>query len=157
MLRDARLKTARLTTLLAVTLLCTSWPSLGAMYKWTDSTGRIVYSDQPPTGNVKAEAVRPAPPPANPNALKELASKDAELKKRQLDRADVAQKADKARVDAQKQAALCQQARSHVAGLGRSEMVIYRMNEKGERVVMDASARKAEVQRLELMMYEKKC
>ncbi len=37
-----------------------------ALYKWTDAQGRIVYSDQPPMGNVKSEQLRGPPPPANP-------------------------------------------------------------------------------------------
>ena len=63
-----------------------------ALYKWTDANGRVVYSDQPPTGNVKVETLSGPPPPANPNAVKEMVNKDAELKKLQLDRAEAAKK-----------------------------------------------------------------
>ena len=48
-------------------------PASAAIYKWTDANGRVVYSDQPPPANVKVEAIAPPPPPANPNAVKELA------------------------------------------------------------------------------------
>ena len=30
---------------------------VAALYKWIDANGRVVYSDQPPPGNVKAEIV----------------------------------------------------------------------------------------------------
>ena len=63
-----------------------SLPAMAALYKWTDANGRVVYSDQPPPGGVKSEVVGPAPPPANPNAVKEMASQDQEMRKRQLDR-----------------------------------------------------------------------
>ena len=53
-----------------------------ALYKWTDASGRIVYSDQPPPGNVKSEILKGPPPPANPNAVKDLANKELEYKQR---------------------------------------------------------------------------
>ena len=62
-------------------LLLIAAPVLATTYKWTDANGRVIYSDQPPTGNFKVEALDAPPPPANPNAVKELANKDAELQK----------------------------------------------------------------------------
>jgi hypothetical protein len=58
-----------------------------ALYKWTDANGRVIYSDQPPIGNVKVETINAAAASANPNAVKELAAKDAELKKAKQARA----------------------------------------------------------------------
>jgi hypothetical protein len=58
-------------------------PATAAVYKWTDANGRVIYSDQPPPANVKVETLNAPPPPANPNAMKELAQKDAELRQRQ--------------------------------------------------------------------------
>jgi Skp family chaperone for outer membrane proteins len=132
-------------------------PVAAALYKWVDANGRVVYSDQRPTGNFKAEVVGAAPPPSNPDAVKEMTSKEAELKKRQLDRAEDAKKSEKARAETQKLAAFCSQARSQVAGLQRVDMVMFRLNEKGERVALDDAARKAEAERLEQMMRERKC
>ena len=42
--------------------LAARWPRrpLAATYKWTDANGRVIYSDQPPSGNVKVEADRRA-------------------------------------------------------------------------------------------------
>jgi hypothetical protein len=57
-------------------------PATAALYKWTDASGRVVYSDQPPTGNVKVETLQ-GPPPANPSAVKDLANKELEFKQRQ--------------------------------------------------------------------------
>ena len=61
-------------TAAAVAIACAvAAGSAGAtLYKWTDANGRVVYSDQPPTGNVKVEIVGGAPPPDNPNAAREM-------------------------------------------------------------------------------------
>ena len=128
-----------------------------AMYKWVDANGRVVYSDQPPLGNVKSELVGAAAPSANPDALKELANKDFELKKRQTDRQEDAKKSEKSRADAQKLASLCLQARSQAAGLRRAEVAMFRLNEKGERVVMDGPMRKIEADRLDQLAKERNC
>ena len=64
-------------------LLATA-PAGGALYKWTDANGRVIYSDQPPPGNVKVETINAPPPPANPNAVKDLANKEVELQKKKL-------------------------------------------------------------------------
>ena len=128
-----------------------------ALYKWVDANGRVVYSDQPPMGNVKAELVGAAAPASNPDALKELANKDLELKKRQTDRQDDAKKSEKSRVDAQKLAGLCMQARAQAAGLRRADVAMYRLNEKGERVAMDEAMRKSEAERLEQLARERNC
>ena len=127
-----------------------------ALYKWVDANGRVVYSDQPPA-HTKSELVGAAAPPANPDALKDLANKEAELKKRQADRAEDAQKSAKARADAQKVATFCTQARTQASGLRRTDVNMYRLNEKGERVPMDEAMRKAEADRLDAMMKEQKC
>jgi hypothetical protein len=144
-------------TIAAIATLVAAPPASAALYKWVDANGRVVYSDQPPMGNVKSEVVGGASVPANPDAVKEMAGKEAEFRKRQLDRVDDAKKAEKGRLEAQRLAAFCQQARAQVAGLGRMDMVMFRVNEKGERVAMDEAARRTEVERLEQMMRERKC
>jgi hypothetical protein len=131
-------------------------PAVAALYKWVDANGRTVYSDQVPPG-VKAEPVGAAPPPANPNAAKDLANQDAEFRKRQLERAEGAAKGEKARADNAKLATLCAQARAQIANLRTEQMVIYRLNEKGERVVMDEAARRAEIGRVEALMRDRNC
>jgi hypothetical protein len=128
-----------------------------ALYKWVDANGRTVYSDQPPIGNMKTEVVGAAAPAANPDAVKELANKEAELKKRQTDRQDDAKKSDKTRADAQKLASLCTQARTQAAGLRRTDVTMFRLNDKGERVAMDEVARKSEADRLDQLVKEQKC
>src|SRR5215210_873954 len=72
----------------AAALLCAAAivtpPAHAAMWKWIDSNGRVVYSDIPPAGDVQAERVSGPAPRANPNAVKDLVSQEADLKKRQM-------------------------------------------------------------------------
>src|SRR5512132_1850846 len=104
----------------ALLLLAAAGAASAALYKWTDANGRVVYSDQPPpvSANVKAELLSAPPPSANPHAVKEMANKDAELKKRQLDRAEEAKKADKSRADADRKAESCTRLRGQIRLLG---------------------------------------
>ena len=131
-------------------------PADAALYKWVDANGRTVYSDQVPPG-VKAEPVGGAPPPANPNAVKDLANQDVEFRKRQLDRVEDGKKAEKARADAQKLATGCAQARAQIVNLRSGDFAMYTLNDKGERVFLDEARRKAEIGRLEQSMRERNC
>ena len=140
----------------AAVLTVAAPPADAALYKWVDANGRTVYSDQVPPG-VKAEPVGAAPPPANPNAVKDLANQDAEFRKRQLDRAEDGKKAEKARADAQKLATGCAQARAQIVNLRNGDFAMYKLNEKGERVFLDEAGRRAEIGRLEQSMRERNC
>ena len=134
---------------LAATLLAAT-PAAAALYKWTDANGRVIYSDQPPTGNVKVESINAPPPPADPNAVKDLANKELELQKKKMVRADDDAKANKARVDANMKRQECERARGQALALTQSsQIVIYTTNAKGERMAMDDAARFAERQRLD--------
>ncbi|HVF63998.1 MAG TPA: DUF4124 domain-containing protein [Casimicrobiaceae bacterium] len=147
----------RCCALLAILGAVTVPVASAALYKWVDANGRTVYSDQPPTGNVKSDLVNPAAPNANPTAAKELAQKEAEFRKRQTDKADDAKKAEKAQSDKDKLTLFCNQARVQAAGLRRTDVPMYRLNDKGDRVVMDEAARKAEIARLDQLVKEQKC
>ena len=132
-------------------------PALAALYKWTDAQGHVVYSDQPPPGNVKSEQLRPAPPPANPNAAKELAQRQADFQKRQAEAAKAADKTTKDQANAAQLAQDCTNARGQLKQLGESQLAIYRYNEKGEREVMDDDARAKERARLNTWIRDNKC
>lgn len=149
---------SRISQLLAC-LLCAAIaaPAFAALYKWTDAQGRTVYSDQPPSTNVKTEQLRAPPPPANPNAAKELAQRQADYQKRQKDSADVAAKGDKDRADAAKQAEICAQAKGQLRQLSENQILIYRYNEKGEREVMDQDAIGRERAKINTFLRDNKC
>jgi Skp family chaperone for outer membrane proteins len=140
----------------AAALACAvALPAGAALYKWTDANGRVVYSDQPPTeASIKAERLNAAAPPANPNAAKELAQKDVELKKRQADRAEAAARTEKDRAARDRRAEECSQIASSIKQLAWGQVVIYRANEKGEQVPMDEAARQKERGRLEALQKE---
>ena len=144
---------------LVACLLCAAIaaPAFAALYKWTDAQGRTVYSDQPPSTNVKTEQLRAPPPPANPNAAKELAQRQADYQKRQKDTADAAAKGDKDRADAAKQAEICAQAKGQLRQLSENQILIYRYNEKGEREVMDQDAIGRERAKINTFLRENKC
>jgi hypothetical protein len=131
-----------------VALLLAAGPAPAAMYKWTDANGRVIYSDQPPPGDVKVESISAPPPPANPNAVRDLANKAAELAQRRTQRADEENNAAKARAEAAKKREQCGKVRGQIA-LMQSDQLIVRSNEKGEQVVMDDAARRKERQDLE--------
>ena len=134
----------------AAALFLSAPPAGAALYKWTDANGRVIYSDQPPNGNFKVETIDGPPPPANPNAVKELANKEAELKQNKMLRADEETKAAKARVDADKKREQCSRVRGQVTMMQNDQNVLlFRSNEKGEPVYMDDAARRKERDQLE--------
>lgn len=135
----------RLATL-AVALLClaVSGGTSATLYKWTDPNGRVVYSDQPPTGNVKTEVVQGAPPPSNPNAVKDLAAKDLELKKRQTDAVEKDKKSEAERVQLAKRNEQCARTQSQIRQLASEQVALIRYNEKGEAVYVDGETRRKE-------------
>jgi hypothetical protein len=125
-------------------------PVSAALYKWTDANGRVVYSDQPPTGDVKIETLQGPPPAANPNAVKEMALKELELKKRQTDAAEKDKKADSQRVDLAKKTDQCARMQTQIRQLAAEQISLVRINEKGEQVHIDDATRRKERAELEL-------
>src|ERR1700693_4992430 len=88
-------------------------PSAAALYKWNAENGRVVYGDTPPPG-VKAERVNPSVAPADPNAVRDMAAKDAQMNKRQQDRAEDETKTEKAEADARAKLDRCAQIRGRL-------------------------------------------
>jgi Domain of unknown function (DUF4124) len=124
-------------------------PASAALYKWTDANGRVVYSDQPPLGDVKIETLQGPPPPANPNAVKEMAVKELELKKRQTDAAEKDKKADSQRAELAKKAEACARMQAQIKQLAAEQISLIRVNEKGEPVYIDDATRRKERDELE--------
>jgi hypothetical protein len=138
-----------------VAALC-AVPALGATYKWLDENGRVVYGDTPPAG-VKAERLNTTvSPPSDPNAVRDLAAKDAELRKRQQQRVDDAANEEKSRADANLVRRQCQQAAGRMKSL-REDANLYRYDEKGERVYLDAAAREEAVAQNQKIMRDLGC
>src|SRR6478735_6367775 len=107
---------------LAACAVAAALPAAAALYKWTDANGRVVYSDQPPSAaSVKAETLAAPAPAANPNAAKELAQKDADLRKRATERTEAAAKADKERTAKEQRAEECTRIANNVKQLSSSQ------------------------------------
>ncbi len=147
---SARMRTRAATGfwVLAAVLALAVAPASATTYKWTDANGRVIYSDQPPPGDVKVESIAAPPPPANPNAVKELASKEAALQQKKLLRADEEGKATKARLEADKKREQCGKARGQMIMLQSDQNQLYRSNDKGQQVIMDDAARRKEREQL---------
>jgi hypothetical protein len=144
---------ARLAT--AATLLgwfCAVAPVSAALYKWTDANGRVVYSDQPPPGDIKVDTLKPPPPPANPNAVKELAAKEAEGKKQKLEAQDATLKAEQERADNARRLAGCKDAQAQMRQLAAEQIPLVKLNEKGETVYVDDTERRRKRAEMETWM-----
>jgi Domain of unknown function (DUF4124) len=113
--------------------------SMAAMYKWVDENGRVAYGDTPPAG-VKAEKLSSSPAPADPAAVRDLANKDAEFRKRMQQRSDDDSKVEKDRVAENLRRTQCQQAVGRVRSL-RQDANVYRYDAKGDKVFLDTAAR----------------
>lgn len=144
------------------TICCTTSLAL-AQYQWIDTNGRRVFSDQAPPPDVPADKLLsparlvniPDPGPdigtssprdpsearADPVATTTVAT---EANRKAADQAQLAQ-AERVR------AINCQRARDYKRTLD-SGMRIARLDEHGERVILDDAARDAELQRTENIM-----
>lgn len=122
------------------------------VYKCLDSSGRVVYSQNPCPPSMKRETMAPRGiPPAPAAAPAEGADKASKsgpqtpaqqeqaFRKRQQDAGKTAKEAEQKTAEAQMKEANCRNARQRLANLdigGR----ISQINEKGERYYMDDSA-----------------
>ncbi len=137
-----------------VALLLAFHPAGAVLYKWVDANGRVTYSDQPPSGNVKAEIVGATPPPADPSAMRDLANQEADLKKAQSQRADELKKAAKTRSDQLQLQQDCADARVRLR-LYASDQPIAHIDEKGDQVFVDDATRQQTRARLESQIRER--
>lgn len=139
--------------LLLVPLVSSGTAMAQSMYKSVDENGKVTYSDQPPVGKVKRSEVITIPGAANPGAARQMIDQDAQFRKRQDDAAKAqAAAAKKEEIDRQK-ADNCSRARAELRAL-RDNAPLVKLNEKGERIVLDGSAREAESKRVETFVEE---
>jgi Domain of unknown function (DUF4124) len=125
------------------------------LYKWMDENGRVVYGDQPPPG-AKPEKLNTSIGSADPNAVRDLANKDAEIKKRQQQRADDATKTAQDQVDARKKFDQCIQARGRIKTL-QGDVAVFRYNEKGERSFYEPAERDRAIADNQKLMRDLNC
>lgn len=141
---------------LAVVLLAGSGPA-EAQWKWRDASGQITASDRPPPKEipdkdiltrptVQVRRAAPAAEPASAAASAPATPLQAEIEARR--RAADQQAAARARAEeerlATQRAENCRRARAHVAALESGQRMA-RVNERGEREVLDDKARADEM------------
>jgi Skp family chaperone for outer membrane proteins len=149
--------TARWLQVALLAAVAVALPAAAAVYKWTDANGRVVYSDQPPPDGAKAEQLQGPQPPANPHAVREMANQEAELKKRQQERSKQSDDEARRRAEADQRTVACARAEAQIRTLGANQQVVYRLNEKGERVALDDATRVKERLELERWMKANSC
>lgn len=120
------------------------------IYQWKDKSGQIVYSDNPPPGNIPSRRLRRdavgeiSGQEAAP--AKSVADQELELKKRQQEQGEKQAKAEKDSANAKAKSQNCEMAKNQLAAL-ESGQRIARFNAKGEREYLDDAQRAAEVER----------
>ena len=144
-------------TLFALILLAAPFSSQAAMYKWEDASGKVHYSDVPPPdakttpiGRGKGKAAeRPVsqnPATLNKAAPKSLADKELEFNKRRQEAKESAAKAEKEAAAAKEKEENCTRAKATLRSLQEGSRMST-TNEKGERIVIDDTARQRETER----------
>ena len=149
-----------------------------AQYQWVDKDGRKIYSDRPPPADVPQKnilkqprgasvtapraiaASAPGTPPGTPDAPPVAASKAAsvpgtdktlEEKKKQAEAAEASKKKEEEQKIAAQRADNCKRAQATKVGLD-SGMRMARMNDKGEREILDDAGRAAELERTQTII-----
>jgi Domain of unknown function (DUF4124) len=150
--RSRRSRAMPLAIAIVLGTFCVAQPALGALYKWVDANGRVVYSDQPPSGDIKVETISGPPPPSNPNAPQDLANKQLESKKQQTEAVTNAKKAVQQRADVERRVDACREARAEVSRLSTDQILLYNLNEKGEQVFLNDAERKRRREAAELFV-----
>jgi hypothetical protein len=149
-------------------MLTAAAPEAWAQWKWKDGKGQVHISDLPPPRDIpdkdvmqrpndsvrraaaaaaaQASAASAAAPAPKPKVDPELEARRARQEQEQKAREKAAE--DKA---SSQRSENCQRARQHLATL-ESGMRIARVNEKGEREILDDKARAEEMQRARQVM-----
>ena len=156
------MKAARIALL---ALVCSAPLAASAQWQWVDNSGRKVFSDQPPPADIAPERIlrRPgqrgqaasvpvpaaAPEAAATAALPKPSGKDSALEAKKKEAEAAA--AEKKKAEETRIAALrmenCNRAKASKANFD-SGVRLSRLNEKGEREILDDNQRAAEVKHL---------
>ena len=138
---------SRIALLLA--LLCgLIGPATAQVYKWVDEKGVTHYGERPPQGQSArpvntAPSTGPGTPPAKPESSQDWQNKSIEFQKRRIEREQETALEQKKAKEKQRRCVLARDDLRQMESVER----LYDLNEKGERVYLDDSARKAEIER----------
>ncbi len=121
--------------------LVVSSSAQAALYKWTDASGKVHYTDQPPT--TQAITLPGTSSSQNQTTTQTIQSLDAQeqaYQKRVKEAAEARAKADKEAETARLRQQNCDKARSNLSTL-QNRSRVYTTNAAGQRVYMDDAAR----------------
>jgi hypothetical protein len=129
-------------------------------YRWTDANGKTVISDKAPPANVRdarsigtpkpkvvVDSTTAAPGEAASPQPQSMAEKEQEFRKRLQEGREKAEKDAKEAAQAKARQENCEQARRQLAAL-ESDQPIARLNDKGERQLLDKDQRQQELDRM---------
>lgn len=153
-----RLRLVALSLLIGASL---SMPA-AAQWKWRDQNGRVQYSDLPPPAGVADKDILQRPnlpvaprapaaatsavPATAPAPARKTEDPELEAKRKKAEQEEAAKKkAEEARIAAAR-AENCKRAQAHLRSLD-SGMRVARVNENGEREILDDAQRAAETRR----------
>jgi len=143
---------------LMIFLMLASTNGYGAISKWVDSDGNVHYSDQAPSSETKAKILRSTPDTEGttgasgitatsaPAAPKTLAEKDAELKKKQKEKQEAADKIGKEQATAEATKAYCTTAQQNLRTLQEGIRMV-EVGADGKRSYMDDSQRQQRIEK----------
>lgn len=133
-----------LKTIVTVMLVLSCGLSWGQAYKWRDANGNVQYSDTPPPPGARdvQQLRKPAAGPATGAAggTKSYSERDAEFRKRLVEKQENEAKQAKASDDEQVRVRNCEQARGQLAGIESGQRMV-RLNAAGERIALDDAER----------------
>lgn len=135
-----------LKTIVTVMLVLTCGLSWGQAYKWRDANGSVQYSDTPPPPGARdvQQLRKPAAGPASgaTGGTTSYTERDAEFRKRLVEKQENEAKQAKASQEEQVRARNCEQARGQLAGIDSGQRMV-RLNAEGERIALDDEERVA--------------
>ncbi len=112
----------------------------GAVTKWVDSDNKVHYSDEQPPANIKAQTVSTPSAISGVPAQKTVAEREVERKKKLKAKEEASQKAAQQHEKELVKQKNCEGAKANLRTF-ESNTPLATYNDKGERGIMDATAR----------------
>ncbi|MCF6219137.1 MAG: DUF4124 domain-containing protein [Gammaproteobacteria bacterium] len=135
------------TSLLFISILLSSLPAMGEIYKWVDKEGNVHFGDKPQS-KVNAETVKidKFTPDQNYRTRMESMKSSAESQREK----SMEKKAEQQEV-ARENTRLCQQAKRRLIPL-KQQIRVFRYSDTGEREYVSDSERAAEIKQLDAVV-----
>ena len=133
---------------LLVATLVTATTLHAQVYQWKDESGKTIYSDQAPVGNVRElRKLDAGSAPAGNSAQKSSADREMEFRKRQKEAQENAEKSGKEQTASTAKGENCVNARRQLQALESGERIALR-DDKRERYYMDDAQRGQEIAKM---------